>query len=153
MLAKITTFFERFILVESENVDPQQALNLAVAALLVEMLHADGDVDPKEQQNLHKILLEQYNLSTQQINELTQLATEELHLATDYYQFTSLINEHFERTQKVKIIEQLWQIAFADGKVDSHEEHYLRKIADLIFVPHSEFIKAKLRVSERNSTS
>ena len=149
MLARITTFFESFILVESEQVDPQDALNLAVAALLVEMLHADGEADENEQQHLHKILKQQYHLTTEQISELTELATEELHQATDYYQFTSLINTHFDQSKKIKIVEQLWQIAFADGKVDSLEEHYLRKIADLIFVPHSEFIKAKLRVSER----
>lgn len=149
MLAKITQFFESFILEESPQVSPQQRLNLAVAALMVEMLHADGEVTEQEQQRLQKILVGRYQLSHTQFNELTQLANEELEQATDYYQFTSLINENFDRIQRNKMIEQLWEIAFADGEVDSLEEHYLRKIADLLFVPHSEFIKAKLRVTEK----
>lgn len=149
MLAKITLFFESFILEESPQASPQQRLNLAVAALMVEMLHADGEVTEQEQQRLQKILVGRYQLSQTQFNELTQLANDELEQATDYYQFTSLINENFDRIQRNKMIEQLWEIAFADGEVDSLEEHYLRKIADLLFVPHSEFIKAKLRVAER----
>lgn len=146
MLKKITVFFEQFILVEEETVDPQHALNLAVAALLIEMGRMDNQFADEEKAKLNQILKQQYGISEGEIKELTALAEEELQDAVDYYQFTSLINQNFGRQEKVAMIEQLWKIAYSDGKVDSHEDHYLRKIADLLFVPHSEFIKAKLRV-------
>ena len=146
MLKKISVFFEQFILVEQETVDPQHALNLAVAALLIEMGRMDNQFADEERSKLNQILNQQYGITEQEINQLTQLAEEELKDAVDYYQFTSLINQNFGREEKVAMIEQLWKIAYSDGKVDSHEEHYLRKIADLLFVPHSEFIKAKLRI-------
>ncbi|TQV75123.1 TerB family tellurite resistance protein [Aliikangiella marina] len=146
MLKKISVFFERFILVEEETVDPQHALNLAIAAILIEMGRIDNQFDESERAKLNTILNQQYGISDDEISELTSLAEEELSDAVDYYQFTSLINQNFGRTEKVAMIEQLWNIAYSDGKIDSHEEHFLRKIADLLFVPHSEFIKAKLRI-------
>ena len=146
MLKKISIFFERYILIEEETIDPQHALNLAIAALLIEMVRMDNKASPEEESQLYRILIEQYELKESEINELSSLATEELQDATDYYQFTSLINSHFGREEKVQMIEQLWRIAIADGKIDSHEEHYVRKIAELLFVPHSVFIKCKLKV-------
>ena len=55
----------------------------------------------------------------------------------------------FTYPQKVKIIEHLWEIAFADTSLDKHEEHMVRKIADLIYVEHKDFIDAKLRVKKK----
>jgi len=151
MLKKITLFFEKYIKVEEESVDAHHALNLAVAALLIEMVKIDNQSTDDEAQKLHQILITQYGLETEEIEQITQLANEELGDATDYYQFTSLINTHFKRPQKVEMVEQLWRIAIADGHLDSHEEHYIRKIADLLFVPHSDFIRTKLKAIEEFS--
>ncbi len=146
MLKKITIFFEQFIQIDEESVDPEHALNLAVAALLIEMVRMDNDVTEEEKIKLHEIWNQHYGITADEIKQLTELAESELNESTDYYQFTALINQNFGREEKVNMIEQLWKIAYSDGKIDSHEEHYLRKVADLLFVPHSEFIKAKLRV-------
>lgn len=147
MLRKIQLYFKQFVIVET--VSPEQekhALNLAVAAIMLEMVAMDNHIKQEEIDRLHHVLKEQLDIDDDEISQLGELARQELNDSTDYYQFTSLINDHFDLPQKCKIIENLWHIAIADGKIDSYEEHYLRKIADLLFVPHSQFIKAKLRV-------
>ncbi|MCU7968532.1 MAG: TerB family tellurite resistance protein, partial [gamma proteobacterium symbiont of Bathyaustriella thionipta] len=83
--------------------------------------------------------------------ELYQLAHEELNNATDYYQFTKLIAAYFSQPQKIKMIELLWQVAYADNHLDAYEEHMVRRIADLIYVPHHDFIQTKLRVQKKQS--
>ncbi len=147
MLNKIKSYFENFINQPTESIEEQtHAINLAVAAIMLEMVSMDQQITASEIEQLNITLKNQLDLSTSEISELNRLARQELNNSVDYHQFTSLINSHFEMNKKIDIIEHLWKIAYADGKVDSHEEHFLRKISDLLFVSHSEFIKAKLRV-------
>ena len=147
MIRKIKLFVESYILAETPSEeDRQHSLNMAVAAILIEMVGIDNETDATEKEKLHLLLKQQLKISEAEISELVTLAEQELNQSVDYYQFTSLINQNFDMPEKIQIIEGLWQIAYADGQVDSYEEHYLRKICDLLFVPHSEFIKAKLRV-------
>ena len=151
MLNKITHFFEQFIQSNHSQNDPQHSLNLAIAALLIEMTGIDNYISEDEEVKLKEILVRHYHLSTKEVETMLNLAKEELKDATDYYQFTSLINGHFEQQQKIHMIGQLWRIALADGTIDSHEEHYLRKISDLLFVPHSIFIQCKLKALQESS--
>ena len=74
------------------------------------------------------------------------LAEKEAGAATDCYQFTSQINLAFSSAQKVKLIEHLWRVAYGDGTLHKYEEHLIRKLADLLHVPHEGFIATKLRV-------
>ena len=68
--------------------------------------------------------------------------------AVDLIQFTSVINDTFELEQRVKILKSLWQVALADGNIDKYEEYIIRKISDLLYIPHSQYIQAKLTVVE-----
>ncbi|MGD8559291.1 MAG: TerB family tellurite resistance protein, partial [Gammaproteobacteria bacterium] len=73
--------------------------------------------------------------------------------ATCYYEFTSLINDEFTPADKAQIIELMWQVAYADDELEKYEEALVRKIADLLYVPHTQFIAAKHRVkSQRGLT-
>ncbi|WP_444994990.1 tellurite resistance TerB family protein [Aliikangiella sp. IMCC44359] len=150
MLAKISAFFEKLIINQEDNSDSQEhQLNLAVAALMFEMVYIDNQVTEAERLQLENILIKQYGLHEDEVSSISQLAKLELESATDYYQFTALINQHFSKENKVNIIKQLWKIALSDGNISHYEEHYVRKIADLLFVPHSDFIKTKLMVIEQ----
>ena len=147
MLNKIKLYFEQFISIETTSPeDEKHVLNLAVAAIMIEMIGIDNQVDHTELESLNKALMKQLKLDINEVRELNQLAQQELSSSTDYHQFTSLINSQFELTKKCEIIEGLWSLAYADGKIDSHEEHFLRKISELLHIPHSQFIKAKLNV-------
>lgn len=149
MLHAIQKFFRGKIGVDSKSGPDEHGLHLATAALLFEMLRADNDEHPRERRTLEKALQTQFDLGKAETHELAALADREAAESTSLYQFTGLINEHFSPEQKLHVVEMLWQVAFADGHLDPYEEALVRKIADLIYVPHRDFIQSKLRVMQQ----
>ena len=85
-------------------------------------------------------------MSEEELGELVKLAESEANQATSLYEFTRLINDEYDYEEKVGLIENMWKIAFSDEQLDKYEEHLIRKISDLIYVSHSDFIKTKLNV-------
>ncbi|MFK5914448.1 MAG: TerB family tellurite resistance protein [Woeseiaceae bacterium] len=147
MLNKIKQFFEQNISLETE-VDIEHRLKLATAALMIEIMKQDGETKNEEVDAVKQALQTKFELTKIEIDELFTLASEEAKQSVDLYQFTSLIREHFSTEKKIKTIEYLWTVAYADNHLDSHEEHLIRRIADLLYVTHQDFIKAKLKVQE-----
>lgn len=126
----------------------EHTLRVATAALLVEITRLDGEITEQEQAKVDAIVRRRFELSSAQARQLIRLAEQEVREATDYYQFTSLINARFTPEQKEHMIEFLWQAAYADGALDRYEEHLVRKIADLIHVPHRVYLATKFRARE-----
>lgn len=147
MLKKIQDFFGQFIDagLNANEADDPRALQLATAALLMEMMRMDDRIAPAERATALAALRGEFGLAQGELDTLVALAEEEAKQATSYYQFTSLINKRCNAAQKAKIVEYLWQVAYADGHLDSHESHLLRKIADLLYVPHADYVAAKQR--------
>jgi uncharacterized tellurite resistance protein B-like protein len=147
MIAAIKEFFAEFIEAGARQSDAgqAQALQVATAALLLEMMHADEGVDDAERAAIADSLRRQFGLDAQQFATLLALAQQQAAQATDYFQFTSLINKTCDAAQKVVIIENLWRVALADGRLDDHELHLMRKLADLLYVGHADYIAAKER--------
>ena len=141
MISNIKQFFA------SEITDPggdeKHQQNLAAASLMVEVMVIDRDISEKELTTIKNIIEDQFNLKNNEIEKLLELAKDEVSEATSLYQFTRLINDHFDQKKKNDLISNLWQIAFADNVLDKHEEAIIRRIADLIHVSHSDFIKTK----------
>ncbi len=150
MVSSIKQFFDSFVAPPGVKKDSlsEHALQLATAALLIEMMRADTKTGEREQKTITRSLKNRFNLSSEETHALIRLAEEKVQASTSYYEFTSLINKGFRYEQKVKIVEHLWEVAFADAELDKHEEHMVRKIADLIYVKHKDFINAKLRVRD-----
>ncbi len=150
MLNAIKTFFDTRLDVADE--DKQQglvpAVDLASAALLIEVMKSDHDLDDRESEEFISVLKETLNIDDTDLNELKGLAEEEAEQATSLYEFTKLINDHYNYAQKCALIENMWRIAFSDDKLDKYEDHLIRKIAELIYVTHSDFIKTKLKVRD-----
>ncbi len=145
MLNAIKNYFEnKFASQDSSDLDHQ--LKLATAALLIEMMQQDDQVDAEEINATNKALREKFELTADECHELFNQAEAELAEAVDYHQFTRLINNEFTLEQKIKVIELLWSVAYADTQLDSLEEHMVRKVADLIYVSHKDFMLAKHRV-------
>jgi uncharacterized tellurite resistance protein B-like protein len=147
MLKAIKEFVEKRIMLPAEqgHNDGEHALRLATAALLVEMTRQDDTVEEAEKQAVARALRDKFNLSEQEVAELYALAEAEVKQAIDYYQFTSLLKERFTPAQKEKVVEMLWQVAGADGNIDKYEEHMVRRIAELLYLSQTEFIRAKHR--------
>ena len=148
MLNAIREFFQRNIDTPDHTGHSAHGLQLATAALLFEMLQADAQEHPREHAALEDALGRTFSLSEDETRELSELARQEAIEAVSLYQFTGLINQHFSAEEKIQVVEMLWQVAFADGELDRYEEALVRKIADLIHVPHRDFIRAKHRVQD-----
>jgi uncharacterized tellurite resistance protein B-like protein len=142
MIDKIKNFFSKNVLEPEEDAaTPEQ---LATAALLIEVMVIDGNLDQQELESISGTLSSMLNLSQDQIDELISLSREEVAEATSLYQFTREINEHFELDKKLSLMTAMWRVAFADGHLDKYEENIIRKVADLLHIRHSEYIQCKL---------
>jgi uncharacterized tellurite resistance protein B-like protein len=144
MLSKLQSLFKQL----SESSDPTISLTaseqqLAAAALLVEVATIDQQFDNLEMTALKQQLVEQFALSSEEIETLITKATDASKTSSSLYEFTQLINRHCNDNDKYQLICGLWRIAYADGNLDKYEEHIIRRVADLIHVRHSEFIRAK----------
>ena len=149
MITRIKEFFishlEPGCDAESEGVDP---LQLAAAALMIEVSRADFSVDEEERASISRLLQEQFGLIAAELDALVEQAGNEAQQATSLYQFTRLINDNYSPEQKIQLVLNLWLVALADRYIDKHEDHLIRKIADLIHVPHKAFIQTKLQALE-----
>jgi len=151
MIAGIKDFFSQFIATDNTASEAarQHALQIATAALLLEMMRMDSTVTDEETTTVATALQTRFGLTAKEVDSLLRFAAEEARQATDYFQFTSLINRHFSAAQKIQVVEYLWQVAFADGHLDAHEQHFMRKIADLLYISHADYIAAKQRAREK----
>jgi len=149
MLDSIKSFFENNFISDSPSSQGESGTNnpqLALAALMIEVAEADYEDAPEEQAAILNIVKASFNLKDNSAEELIQLAKAEHSKSTDYFQFTRLINDHYSAQQKIDLIENLWRIAFSDQTLDKYEEHMIRRISDLLYVSHSDFMATKLRV-------
>ena len=155
MIKTIRQFFNTYIQQPDEKHDSpsEHALQIATAALLIEMMRADGTTHKDEELKIVKTISSRFDLSDEESKALIHIAEDEVWKSTGFYEFTSLINRGLPYKDKVKVIEYLWEVALVDTHLDKYEEHMVRKIADLIYVDHKDFIEAKIRVKKRNSGS
>ena len=145
MLNRIKRFFDQHLAAEPMAQDPEHVLRLAVGALLMEMTHMDGEVWPKQREAVEHAVRTCFDLAEGEANELLALAEAERAESTDYFQFTSLINRSYTPEQKERLVETLWRVAYANEALHMYEEHLVRKVADLLYVPHGAFIAANHR--------
>lgn len=130
---------------EGEN---NRRMELATAALMFELLKVDGHFDEREVHTISNVLGRTFALDRPSIDAIIALAEEESHRSTSLYDFTSLVNSSYDYPQRVQLVENLWRVAFADHKIDRYEDNLIRRIADLIYVSHTDFIKCKLKVRD-----
>lgn len=151
MLNQIKLFFEQHLALAAPEKISEEQLRLVSVALFLEMMVMDDKKDPTEQALILALVQKSFSLSAEEARTLITSAEQERRHATDYFQFTSLINKKFSMEQKIQLIESLWKIAFIDGELDVHEEYLVRKISELLYVPHSDFILIKNRVCAHNA--
>ena len=149
MLDSIRDFFDRRIRASAQQpVDDHHAIQLATAALLVEVARSDSESTADERDAVLRAVREKFELSAEEAARLIELAEAEVRQANDYFQFTSLVNRHFTQQQKQRVIELMWQVAYADAELSAHENHLMRKIADLLHITHGDYIAAKMRAQQ-----
>jgi len=152
MLSKINKFFQS-LGEESQYQANEISLEIACSVLLCEVMLADGKLDDMEQQKLSDIISAQFQLSNEEVQDIIKRSLALCDNATDFYQFTSKINENYSTEQRITMLELLWKVAYADGELASIEEHIIRKISDLLHLRHSEYIQTKLNCQTKHSAS
>lgn len=113
----------------------------------MEIARADTEIDNIEREMIHQIISDHFELSPGLAREVSLLAEQQADEVTSLHPFTRLINSECSIEDKISIVRMLWQVTYADGEIDKHEEHLVRRVAALLHVPHREFIRTKLQVA------
>ena len=141
----ISNFSSKEEIIEESDLS---SLNNACAALLVEIAFADKDFDETEKQALKQALIQTYDISESEIQEIIEDAETTVDESTSLYGYTRIVNDEFGYEDKLNLLKNLWRVAYADGYLDKYEEHIIRKISDLIHISHSDYINIKLEIRE-----
>jgi len=152
MLRTLKDLFDAFTGPAEETPQARDhALKLATAVLLVEVMRADPASHDTERQAVLASLREKFALQGDELARLVELAEQAARHASDYHQFTSRINDRFSHSEKIRMVEHMWQVAYADDHLHANENQLISKIAGLLHVTHGEYIGAKLRAKEAAS--
>jgi uncharacterized tellurite resistance protein B-like protein len=140
MLARIKALF-----LEDADVAARDGhdIDLAAAALLVEVARADHEQGAEEEAAMGELLASSLDLSADEVRAVLGRAGDAVEEATSLFEFTRLVNEHYSIDEKRHLVRSMWQVALADRDLDKYEEHIIRRVAELIYLPHPEFIQTK----------
>ena len=144
MISSIQEWFKSHL--EADNSDSEHTIELATAVLLYEVMRADNKFEQLEQDSYRKHLEKHFCLTGAELETLCQLSQSQADEAADYQQFTRVINNVYGLKEKRAVLDSLWSVAYADHELSPDEEYTIRKIADLLYIPHSQFIQSKLSI-------
>jgi len=127
--------------------DPVRAKRIAAAVLMLEMAHADNNHDPQEYAEIRRQLKTHFGLDDSEVEDLITAAAPQAEAAVSLYAYLKTLNDGLDEQEKREVLEMLWRVAYADNQLDAHEEHLLRELAELLYLPHEQFLKAKFAVT------
>ena len=150
MLRTLKDLFDTLLPPQGAAAPPadEHRLQLAAAVLLVEVMRADAEMRPDERAAVQAALVETFTLAPDEAERLAELAVSTAREATDLFGFTSRLNDRFDMPQKLRLVELMWRVAFADGHLADHERHTLWRVADLLHVPRGAYALARQRARE-----
>ena len=148
VLKSIREFFERNLAPGGDDQRARHTIELATAALLIEVVRCDAGITDEERQSVQTAVREKFGLAPEEAQALIRLAEDEVAQANDLFQFTSLINRDFTQEQKQRVIELMWRAALADARISAHENHVMWKVSDLLYIPHGAYVSAKMRARD-----
>lgn len=133
-----------------EPVDDEHALPRAAAILLIELALTDEGGDEAERRVIERAIRDRFGLSTEELDELLAEAVRQQRDSVSLHEYTNQLRTALAPEARAELVEWLWRVAWADGKVGAHEEHLVRRLADLLGVPHREFMRRKHRAAPDN---
>jgi uncharacterized tellurite resistance protein B-like protein len=144
-LKQLFTEFTR----EPDEVDDEAAVPMAATMLLLEVAWADHDISADELELIRRAVTTLFELPGPLLDDVIARAHADHENETSLYPFTRVLNDALSLEEKTGLVTELWRLAYADDIADKYEEHRIRHIAELLHVPHSQFIAAKLRAKAR----
>lgn len=145
MLNKLSDFLSAIIAPANGESRPEHSLQLATAVLLIEVMRSDAENTDEERAVILNILKGRFQLADAEVAQLTELGHRTTQAANDLHQFTSLINRELALPEKIRIVEYMWQVVYADRQISAHENHLMRRMADLLHISHGDYVAAKMR--------
>ncbi|MCQ0987398.1 tellurite resistance TerB family protein [Jiella marina] len=151
MFESIKNFMRSIAAVEDERpaADPADDLRVACAALLFHIIDADGTVTEEERQRLDEVLGEEFGLSTEEASKLAHDGQRADQLSVDLYQFTSVLKNRLSEEQRVRFVELLWEVTYADGEVHELEDNLVWRISELLGVSTRDRMLMKREAASR----
>ena len=134
---------------QSADLDENQELRLAAAALLIEAARMDGNVDDAERHAIAEQLAGCFNLNGEETDALIEAAGAKVDESTQLYPFTRVITDRFSEDERIRMIEMLWTVAYADRRLHDYEASLVRRVAGLIHVADRDNGAARKRVLQR----
>ena len=126
----------------------QKKLQIASCALFLEIANADNKFTEDERRKIIEIMKRLFDINTEYVNELIELAEKKIRESVSIYEFTDLINHNFSKEEKFKIMINLWRIIYIDKTLDQYEDHMIKIIGNNLKFEHREIIEAKLIAKE-----
>ncbi len=150
MLKKLKSIFEKSFNKDSgqDSAERESSLRLATATLLIEVVRADYEEDKDEIDEVITQLKSFFQLTEHEADLLLLEANESVDHSVSLQEFTRLLHEDLSHSEKNEIITMLWRVAFSDNNLDKYEDYVVRKIADLLYVPHRDMIRLRNEVKE-----
>lgn len=146
MLASLKEMFAELFAPDAAAArDGESTLQLATAVMLVEVMRAEPSIDAARRRAVIASLRDTFALPQPQIERLIAAAERASHEAIDLFGFTSTINKHFDMPAKLRMVEHMWRVAYADGRLGDQERHVMWRLSDLLHVPQGAYINAKMR--------
>ena len=115
-------------------------------------MRADFKVDASERARLRDLLRAQFDLTDAELDAILEQAEADADRLISLQHITRQLNEHYDHAMKVRVVEMMWQMVYADGEKDHYEEHLIRQVAELLYVPHGEFIQARHKAEDAAAT-
>ena len=136
---------------EEENVSAgshnEAALHHAAAGLLIEAAMMDGNFDITERTKITNLLIKQFNLPEDVVNEIIGAAEEANAELVELYSITKVVRDHFDESERIRMIEMLWEVIYSDGKLDDFETNMMRRVGGLLYVSDRENGNAKKKAA------
>ena len=147
MFQSFKDFFSLHLAPEGEfgQAPNERALRVASAALLLVTMRVDQVSTPAEEQAVLELLQRHFAMTDAETRALIELAESQASDASGDYVFTSVLNKGLDASQKLALVEMMWEIVYMDGRLDAHENHLMRKVADLLYIPQGDYVAAKAR--------
>jgi len=152
------TVLKKYFIGDAQNdrtpeVKLRDKILIATCVLMLEVAKSDDEFVTTEKEIIHRILETELEIPKEDVKEILKIAERDREESVDIFEYTSLINRHFSRTEKLQMVERFWEIIFADGNFDQFEDYMVHKLADLLRLTHEELIAAKLKVKPPHITN
>ena len=145
---KLQNLFSNLFQETSSPINEEHDNKIATSVLFLELAYANFTVTPEEEKNIYVNLQKFFNLPQKEVEEIIQVAQDKRDKRNDIWIFTDQVKQNFSRERKIKIVELLWQLVYADRHMDKYEEALMRKISNLLGLTHGEMIQAKNKAKQ-----